>query len=239
MSETRAVTVYCASSLGGHPAYVHAANSLGKALANSGRPLVYGGGSGGLMGVVSGSVLNTGGDVTGIVPYAMVAAGGEVDQIKGERHGPSIVLQEKGRERVNNIIVNSMHERKLELARRSCGFIGLPGGYGTFEEVLEVASWSQLGIHEKPIIILNVLGFFNPLRDLIRNGVREGFIPAPNEALVWFIDGPEFEQHDAYDWGRVAIAALDSWKPSERTHYYDWTVKGAGQQGRQDPLDAA
>lgn len=236
-SSPRAIAVYCASSIGRQSAYANAAKSLGKALAEAGRPLIYGGGSVGLMGAVSEAVLQAGGDVVGIVPQAMVSAGGEVDQTEGKR-GPSVVLKEKGREKVETVVVNSMHERKLEMARRSGGFIGLPGGYGTFEEVLEAVCWLQLGIHEKPIIVLNVLGYFNPLRDLIQNGVREGFINPQNEALVQFVDGPpEYEVHDTFDWGKAAIDALDYWKPAERTHFYDWTRRKGHATG--DALDAA
>ncbi|KAI0956704.1 hypothetical protein AcW1_005318 [Taiwanofungus camphoratus] len=235
---TRAVAVYCASSLGKQPAYENAAWSLGRALAAAGRPLVYGGGSAGIMGVVSHAVLQSGGSVTGVVPYAMVAAGGEVDQAKGLR-GPHVALKEEGRENVETIATGSMHERKLEMAKRSSGFVCLPGGYGTFEEVLEAICWSQLGIHEKPIVVVNVLGYFNPLRELVRNGFREGFIAAANEHLVQFIDGPsDLEAHADFDWGKAAVEALDAWKPTERTHFYDWTKKGPGEEGTKDPLEA-
>ncbi|PCH38409.1 hypothetical protein WOLCODRAFT_115423 [Wolfiporia cocos MD-104 SS10] len=235
--EPKAVAVYCASSVGFQPAYVRAAESLGKALADAGRPLVYGGGSQGIMGAISGAVLSAGGDVTGIVPHAMVASGGEVDLTAGKR-GPTVLLTENGREKIETIVVNSMHERKLEMARRSAGFIGLPGGYGTFEEVLEAICWSQIGIHRKPVIVLNVRGFYNPLRDLIRNGIQEGFIKAVNEHIVQFIDGPsEYELHESFDWGKATLDALDSWTPPEQTHFYDWTARKGQTKG--DALDAA
>ncbi|KZT11575.1 uncharacterized protein LAESUDRAFT_671692 [Laetiporus sulphureus 93-53] len=234
---TRAVAVYCASSCGRQQAFIQAARSLGTALAKAKRPLVYGGGSLGIMGAVSGAASEAGGDVTGIVPYAMVAAGGEVDQV-ANRRGPAVLLNEKGRERVETIVVNSMHERKTEMARKSCGFIALPGGYGTFEEVLEAICWTQLGIHEKPIIVMNVLGFFNPLRELIRNGVCEGFIAPQNEALVQFVDGPsDHSAHDSFDWGKAAVDALDSWRPAPQTHFYDWTKK-KGSDGERTDVDA-
>ncbi|KAI9056955.1 hypothetical protein FKP32DRAFT_1598845 [Trametes sanguinea] len=226
--ETRAVTVFCGSSKGNHPAYLKAAQSLGKALAESKRPLVYGGGSAGIMGAVSGAMLENGGDVTGVTPFAMVAAGGEVDQSQGI-HKPHIQLKEKGREKVETIVVNSMHERKAEMAKRSCGFIGLPGGYGTFEEVLEVACWSQVGIHNKPVIVLNVHGFWNPLRELIRNGIREGFIVAKNEQLVQFVEGPEdHAEHETFDWGKAAMEALDHWQGVQASHFYNWHLRKDG-----------
>lgn len=127
------------------------------------------------------------------------------------------------------MVVDSMHERKTEMARRACGFVCLPGGYGTFEELMEVTTWSQLGIHNKPTIIVNVRSFYNPLRELIRNGVREGFIMPQNERLVLFVDGPEDEaQHESFDWGKAALDALDGWQASERAIYYDWTKRKDG-----------
>ncbi|KAI0806906.1 hypothetical protein C8Q74DRAFT_1362475 [Fomes fomentarius] len=227
-AQTRAVTVFCGSSSGNQPAFAKAARSLGKALAEAKRPLVYGGGSKGIMGEVSGAVLDAGGDVTGIVPYAMVSAGGEVDQTKGV-HAPHVQLKEKGRERADIIVVNSMHERKAEMARRSCGFVGLPGGYGTYEEVLEVVCWSQIGIHSKPVLILNVLNFYDPLRDLIRNGIKNGFIRDKNEQLVLFVEGPaDHVEHEDFDWGKAAVEALDRWQDVATSHYYNWTLRKDG-----------
>ncbi|KZT70187.1 hypothetical protein DAEQUDRAFT_764927 [Daedalea quercina L-15889] len=239
MPASKAVTVYCASSVGKHPAYIRAAQSVGKALAEAKRTLVYGGGSKGIMGEVSGAVLESGGDVTGIVPYAMVAAGGEVDQTQGKR-GPSVLLEEKGRERVNTVIVNTMHERKTEMAKRSGSFIALPGGYGTFEELFEVICWSQLGIHEKPIVVINALGFYSPLRDLIRNGVEAEFITPTNANLVRFVDGPpDHAEHEDFDWGKAALDVLDNWTFPERTHFYDWSrMKTVDGEKIGDALDA-
>ncbi|KAI8999055.1 hypothetical protein BD414DRAFT_143116 [Trametes punicea] len=226
--ETRAVAVFCGSSTGNHAAFIKAAQSLGKAIAEAKRPLVYGGGAAGIMGAVSGSVLEAGGDVTGVTPFAMVAAGGEKDQSKGV-HKPHIELKAKGREKVETIVVNSMHERKAEMAKRSCGFIGLPGGYGTFEEVLEVICWSQVGIHSKPVIVLNVRGFYEPLRELIRNGIREGFILPKNEQLVRFIDGPaDHAEHETFDWGKAAMEALDHWEGVPASHFYNWHLRKDG-----------
>ncbi|TFK87914.1 hypothetical protein K466DRAFT_615416 [Polyporus arcularius HHB13444] len=224
-TQTRAVAVFCGSSTGNQPAFLNAAKSLGKAIAEAGRPLVYGGGSKGIMGAVSGAVLDAGGDVTGVVPYAMVAVGGEVDQTKGH-HAPHILLKEKGREKV---VVNSMHERKAEMARRSCGFIGLPGGYGTFEEVLEVVCWSQVGIHSKPVLVVNVLNYWNPLRELVRNGIENGFILAKNEALLRFVEGPaDLAEHESFDWGKATMEALDKWQGAQASHFYDWTLRKDG-----------
>ncbi|KAI0713486.1 hypothetical protein C8Q76DRAFT_796449 [Earliella scabrosa] len=225
---TRAVTVFCGSSSGTNPAFEKAALSVGKALVEAGRPLVYGGGSMGIMGAVSGAVLEAGGDVTGIVPYAMVAAGGEIDQTKGI-HAPHVQLKEKGRERAETIVVSSMHERKAEMARRSCAFIGLPGGYGTFEEVLEVVCWSQIGIHSKPVLVVNVLNFYDPLRALIRNGIENGFILEKNEKLIKFVEGPEDRaEHENFDWGKATTKALDEWEGIAASHFYNWTLRKDG-----------
>jgi len=168
------------------------------------------------MGVVSGAVANLeGGKVTGIIPYAIHAAGGEKD--KGDGHPQSNLiaelLDEKRRGEVETIVVNSMHERKVEMARRSGAFIGLPGGFGTFEEILEVITWNQLNIHNKPVILINVFSYYNPLRDLIRTGIREGFIRPENEKLVVFVDGPaDHAAHETFDWGRAAVDAIDAWE---------------------------
>ncbi|TDL27648.1 hypothetical protein BD410DRAFT_819006 [Rickenella mellea] len=219
-SEARpsAVAVYCGSSPGKQPAYQNAAKSLAHALVRSQRPLVYGGGSKGIMGVVSGEVVRLGGKVTGVIPYAMVAAGGENEKTaNGLANG-------------SHIIVDSMHLRKVEMAKRVGGFVGLPGGFGTFEELFEVTTWTQLGIHNKPVILTNVLGFFNPFRELIRNGIREGFILPKNEQFVIFVDGPQdISEHESFDWGSAVVSILDSWKAVDWEGFgYDWTLKPDG-----------
>jgi len=163
-----------------------------------------------MMGIISGSVLQHGGSVTAVVPAAMLRAGGE-----GERTCSSmspIQLEEKGREKVESIIVDSMHERKVEMARRVRGFIGLPGGYGTFEEIMEVTTWTQLGIHKKPVVLVNVLGFFDPLRVLIKNSIATGFIRERNENLITFVDCPPGIDPTSFDWGSAALSAMDGWR---------------------------
>lgn len=225
-SPSRAVAVYCASSTGKDPAYRNAAVSLGNALANAKRPLVYGGGSTGIMGIVSGAVIDGGGEVTGVIPFAMVAAGGEGE--KSTKPKVQIHLNEKGREKVETIVVHSMHDRKVEMATRAGGFVGLPGGFGTFEEIMEVITWTQLGIHNKPVVLVNVLGFFGPLRSLIQRAISEGFIRPHNEQLVVFVDGPaDLSDHQTFDWGSAALAALDGWTRSGNA-LFDWTVRENG-----------
>ncbi|KAF9453253.1 hypothetical protein P691DRAFT_755706 [Macrolepiota fuliginosa MF-IS2] len=228
------VAVYCGSSTGEQKAYVTAAESLGKALARQNRPLVYGGGSKGIMGVVSGTVLEHGGKVTGIVPYAMVISGGEREKGDSEKT-LRVDIKEKGREAVETFVVQSMHERKVEMARRSVGFVGLPGGFGTFEEVLEVTTWTQLGIHDKPVVLVNVLGFWDPLRQLIKRSIQEGFIKSTSEHLVTFVDGPANpEEHPTYDWGTATLAALDEWERGRHHALFDWTQKMDGTADRKD-----
>ncbi|KII89272.1 hypothetical protein PLICRDRAFT_108900 [Plicaturopsis crispa FD-325 SS-3] len=231
-SAPSAIAVYCASSLGKEKAYQNAAISVGNALVAAKRPLVYGGGSKGIMGVVSGTVRAYGGKVIGIIPHAMVAAGGEGDKTGADSSSKvaKIVLDDTGRENVETIIVDSMHERKVEMAKRSGGFIGLPGGFGTFEEVLEVSTWTQVGIHNKPVVVLNVLSFWEPLRALIRSGIDAGFIHPRSERIIVFVDGPaDHATHENYDWGKAAVEAIDSWVPEDLpTAAYDWSKRVNG-----------
>ncbi|KAF8969942.1 hypothetical protein BDZ97DRAFT_1957525 [Flammula alnicola] len=223
-SAKSAVAVYCGSSIGKYKAFSAAARSLGSALAAADRPLVYGGGSNGIMGVVSGSVLENGGKVIGVIPHAMIAAGGEKDKLRND--DPKVPLTEVGREKVETILVDSMHDRKVEMARRVNGFVGLPGGFGTFEEVLEVTTWTQLGIHDKPVVLLNVLSFWEPLRTLVRSSIDAGFIKPASERLIIFVDGPkDKEDHESYDWGKAALEALDSWERGRSNPLFDWSIK--------------
>ncbi|KAI0320336.1 hypothetical protein OF83DRAFT_1053375 [Amylostereum chailletii] len=209
----RALAVYCGSSQGTDPVFAHAATSLGHALAEDNRPLIYGGGSKGIMGVVSEAVLAKHGQVTGVVPAAMLAAGGEGDKtVAPEEYKVFVRLSEPGREGVEVIVVQSMHERKVEMAKRACGFVGLPGGFGTFEEIFEAITWTQLGIHNKPVLLLNVKKFYEPIRALIEGAINSGFIRKESKALAVFVDGPEdLAKHGTFDWGTAALQALDQW----------------------------
>jgi len=220
---TTAVAVYCGAHAGTEPVFHHAAASLGHALATQSRPLVYGGGTRGIMGIISDSVLQHGGSVVAVVPDAMLRAGGEGEQ--SSTWGPigHEELEEKGRDKVESVVVDSMHERKVEMANRAGGFIALPGGYGTFEELMEVTSWTQLGVHTKPVVLLNVLGFFDPLRALIKNAMGFGFIKAQNGKLMTFVDCPPEVDPATFDWGAAALSALDSWR-SPGPGYFVWTL---------------
>jgi len=222
---SRAVTVYCASSSGNEPAYREAALSVGRALASANRPLVYGGGTKGLMGLVSTAASEAGGAVTGVLPGAMLAAGGEGDKTASgaDAHGAPVVLTDLKHANVQTIIVHSMHERKIEMARRACAFIGLPGGYGTFEELMEAITWTQLGIHSKPVILINTLGYYEPLRAMIQTAMNAGFIRAGGDELALFVDGPaDHAEHASYDWGATAVELVENWAGAP-AGFYKWS----------------
>jgi uncharacterized protein (TIGR00730 family) len=150
--------VYCGSSPGHNPAYVQTARDLGKAMALADVGLVYGGGSLGLMGETARAVIAHGGHVTGIIPEFLVS-------------------KERMQEGVQELIVTStMHERKMAMFERSTGFVALPGGIGTLEELAEILTWAQLKQHARPVIVCNVAGFWDGLLALLQHMRGEGFI---------------------------------------------------------------
>src|ERR1700674_4944131 len=158
MNKIKTVCVYCGSGPGTNPRFVEAAKALGKALAEGGIRLVYGGGSIGLMGAVATSVLDHGGTVTGIIPDFLTA-------------------RENVLTRVQELIVTpDMHERKRLMFERSDAFVALPGGIGTLEELVEQLTWQQLGRHSKPILIANIDGFWEPLLALLAHMRATHFI---------------------------------------------------------------
>jgi hypothetical protein len=160
MSEINALCVYCGSSPGTDPAFVATAQSFGKILAENGVHLVYGGGSVGLMGALANAVLDHGGAATGIIPEFLT---------KKER---------PGRRAQELIVTADMHERKRTMFDRADGFVALPGGIGTLEEVVEQMTWAQLGRHKKPILIANINGYWDPLLELIEHMRTQQFVPA-------------------------------------------------------------
>jgi uncharacterized protein (TIGR00730 family) len=154
----KSVCVYCGTGEGVDPAYLQAATRLGRQLAGEGLSLVYGGGSIGLMGAVARATLEGGGSVTGIIPRFLE-----------ERE---VMMQS-----VSELIVtDDMHERKRTMFERADGFVALPGGIGTLEEVVEVLTWGQLGRHAKPVVLADIGGFWRPLIDLLAHMRAEGFI---------------------------------------------------------------
>ncbi|GJJ11957.1 hypothetical protein Clacol_006195 [Clathrus columnatus] len=231
MTYPNAVAVFCGSSPGTKPEFEHAAKSIGRAIATAGLGFVYGGGNKGLMGSASREAIQAGAEVLGVVPYGMVKDSKDVRASVAPNAGGAKNLVELDLEDVpenfKTLVVQTMHERKVEMSKQVKGFIGLPGGFGTFEELLEVTTWTQLGIHEKPVVIVNVLEFFNPLRDLINAAVDNGFIYPTNAGLIVFVDGPtELSEHITFDWGTHAIQALQNWKkPNNYFTAFNWDKK--------------
>jgi uncharacterized protein (TIGR00730 family) len=160
------IAVYCGSNQGVRPEYAAAAQSLGALLAREKIELVYGGGSVGLMGIVADAALAHDGHVIGVIPQKL--------HIREIIHHGLPDLR----------VVNTMHERKALMADLADGFIALPGGYGTFEELFEVLAWSQLGWHQKPFGLLNIGGFYDPLLKFLEHARDEGFIRPQHHALV-------------------------------------------------------
>ncbi|XP_047327515.1 cytokinin riboside 5'-monophosphate phosphoribohydrolase LOG1-like [Impatiens glandulifera] len=161
------ICVFCGSSSGKNPIYQLSALQLGKELVERKIDLVYGGGSIGLMGLISQTVFDGGRHVLGVIPRTLMPR-----EITGETIGEVKA-------------VSGMHQRKAEMARQADAFIALPGGYGTLEELLEVITWAQLGIHDKPVGLLNVDGYYNSLLSFIDKAVDEGFVtPSARHILV-------------------------------------------------------
>jgi uncharacterized protein (TIGR00730 family) len=158
MSTIKTVCVYCGSGAGTNPRFIESAKAFGKALAESGIRLVYGGGSVGMMGAVATSVLDNGGKVTGIIPGFLTA-------------------KENALKRVQEMIVTpDMHERKRLMFEHSDAFVALPGGIGTLEELVEQLTWQQLGRHSKPVLLANIDGFWEPLLALLAHMRATQFI---------------------------------------------------------------
>jgi uncharacterized protein (TIGR00730 family) len=164
------VCVFCGSSSGTNPVYVEAARRLGVEIAARRLELVYGAGDVGLMGVVADAVLAGGGQVIGYIPQSLVDR--EV-----AHHGLTELH-----------VVETMHQRKALMADRSSAFLALPGGFGTADELFEILTWAQLGIHDKPIGLANVNGFFGPLLNWLDRAVEDGFL-RPRHRELLYVDG--------------------------------------------------
>ncbi len=152
------VCVFCGSAPGARPSYSAAARDLGGALGRAGMTLVYGGGRLGLMGIVADAVLQAGGRVIGVIPRML---------IERELAHPNLTRQH---------VVSTMHERKTLMAELSDAFVGLPGGMGTFDELVEIVTWAQLGLHAKPVVLANIDDNFRPLYAMLDHAVTEGFV---------------------------------------------------------------
>ena len=162
----KSLCVYCGSSFGTDPAYEKAARDMGAALAERRITLVYGGGNVGLMGAIADEVLRHGGEVTGVIPQALLDK--EVGHL--------------GLTKLH--VVANMHERKALMAELSDGFIAMPGGIGTLEELFEVFTWAQLRFHDKPIGILNAAGYYDALLAFVGHMVTQGFVKADQARLL-------------------------------------------------------
>jgi uncharacterized protein (TIGR00730 family) len=197
-SRLGSVAVYCGSNPGSDPAFAGAARSLGRMLARRQIRLVYGGGHVGLMGAVADAALENGGQVLGVITEALLA--------KEVAHRGLTEL----------VVTGSMHERKAAMADAADAFIMLPGGFGTFDEFFEVLTWTQLGIHAKPCGILDVAGFFEPLRALLDGAVAAGFVHPAHRDMVSVDDDPG-----------ALLSQLAAWTPVTVSKWLDRTSSAA------------
>jgi uncharacterized protein (TIGR00730 family) len=154
----KSIAVYCGASLGARPLYAEAAREMARALVEHNIALVYGGGKVGLMGVIADEVLRLGGEATGVIPRAL---------LEREVGHPGLTRM---------FVVKDMHERKAMMSDLADGFIAMPGGMGTLEELFEMLTWSQLGIHAKPVGLFNTGGFWDALLRFVRHQHEEGFV---------------------------------------------------------------
>jgi uncharacterized protein (TIGR00730 family) len=164
------ICVFCGSSHGHDPLYREAAVAVGRSLAESGSTLVYGGGRVGLMGAVADAALGAGGQVIGVMPRSLVAR----------------EIAHRGLSHLH--VVETMHERKTTMSSLAEGFLALPGGAGTLEEIFEQWTWGQLGIHGKPCAFVNVKGYFDPVRGMVDKMVSEGFLLPQFATMLTFSD---------------------------------------------------
>jgi uncharacterized protein (TIGR00730 family) len=166
------ICVFCGSSPGSRPEYAETARSLARELVSRGIELVYGGGRVGLMGEIAREAMRTGGRVTGIIPRALVEKELAFTAVSDLR------------------IVGSMHERKALMSELSDAFIALPGGLGTIEELFEVLTWSQLGIHRKPCGLLNSAGYYDRLSGFLDHAVTQGFVQPSHREMIFMEESP-------------------------------------------------
>jgi uncharacterized protein (TIGR00730 family) len=172
-SPIRRVAVFCASNPGARPAYQQAAAELGRAIAAAGWGLVYGGGRVGMMGALADAALEAGGEVIGVMPHGLVQ-------------------REVAHHRLTALhVVDSMHERKAMIAELADAFVTLPGGIGTLEEFFEAWSWAQLGVHRKPVAVLEVAGYWAPLIAMLRHTEGEGFLRGTLAEWLLVFDTPD------------------------------------------------
>jgi uncharacterized protein (TIGR00730 family) len=188
----RHICVYAGSGRGADPRFADAAEALAQAIVARGLGIVYGGGDIGLMGVLADAALAAGGEVIGVIPQALLA--------KEVAHAGLTELH----------VVDSMHERKARMADLARAFIALPGGIGTIEELIEVFTWTQLGLHAKPVAVLNVAGYWDGLLSLLDDAVTQRFLRAEHRALL--LEGTE---------PGALLDALEAWRPPELDKWID------------------
>ncbi len=191
----KALCVFCGANAGDRPVFAESARRMGEALARRGITLVFGGGRVGLMGAVSAAARGARGRVIGVIPAAL--------QRKE--------LAYEGADLTQLVVVRSMHERKARMAELADGFAALPGGYGTVEEICEMITWAQLGIHRKPCGLVNVDGFFDGLLAQFDRAVAEGLLRASHRGLV--VDAPDPER---------LLDAMAAWTPPPLEFQLDW-----------------
>jgi len=191
----KSLCVFCGANAGNRPLLGDTARAMGEALARRGITLVFGGGRVGLMGAVSAAARVAGGRVVGVIPAALQ---------KKE-------LAYEGADLTELIVVRSMHERKARMAELADGFVALPGGYGTCEEICEMITWAQLGIHRKPCGLVNVDGYFDGLLAQFDRAVAEGLLRAPHRGLVVAAPDPD-----------ALLDAMAAWTPPPLEFKLDW-----------------
>jgi len=169
----RSVCVFCGSARGSDPRFLQAARATGALLARHRLALIYGGGQVGMMGALADAALEAGGQVTGVIP----------------RHLMRPEVAHTGL--TDLVVVESMHDRKWQMAQRADGFLALPGGYGTLDETFEMVTWLQLGLHGKPVALVNVAGYFDSLLRWLEDAVDCGFVRRGQEQLLAAADTPE------------------------------------------------
>ena len=175
----QSLCVFCGASAGHKPVYEQAARNLGELIARQDLELVWGGGHVGLMGIIADAVLTAGGRARGVIPDFM--AGRELAYVADAANPGTAEI----------LVVDSMHARKAAMAARADAFVALPGGFGTMDEFFEILTWAQLELHDKPIALLNVEGFFDPLIAMIEHMHAEGFVRPHHRNLILSADTPE------------------------------------------------
>jgi len=196
MTQLNSIAVFCGSSEGNDLAIIDAAKSLGSTLVKEQITLVYGAAKIGIMGTMAKEVLDCKGHVIGVIP-----------EFLKKKEVVHLGLSEL-------ITTQNMHERKLKMSELSDGFIAMPGGFGTLEELFEIITWSQLGLHQKPIGLLNVNGFYNALLSLLETMVRKGFLKMENFELLLVDQNPEQLLQRMRDWKPTPVP---KWLTTQRT----------------------